>query len=499
MENIVELLYRSALQYPEQPCVVSASGMVTYREMLREVQSLMFTLYHEGVRRGERVIFYFRNSAEYIAAFFAVAALNAVAVPVNAANNIHHLQYIIDTTEPVLILVDNALMFGFSENSKNNTIKVRVLQSLVQWKREIDYVGNSMPNNTGNSAKTAMIIFTSGTSAMPKGVMLSHGNLLANTYSILDYLHLTHDDSVLVTIAFSYSYGNSLLLTHIASGGALYLENYAAFPVKVIKSLKSIQPTGFSTVGSYLNLLLKVAPLESLGFSALKYITFAGEATNYNMLLQLQRLYPELKIFVMYGQTEASARLSFLPCELLAQKTGSVGKGINNVELKVVNERGGQVAPGETGEILARGPNIMQGYWRDEQGTKSVIQNGWLHTGDIATVDRDGYIFIQGRNNDIIKYLGHRISPMEVESCIDKIPGVYESAVIETIHNGEVCIKAFVVTDGKVSTEMIHEQLRIALPSFKRPAIIRITTEIPRTANGKIKRAALREAELCVG
>jgi acyl-coenzyme A synthetase/AMP-(fatty) acid ligase len=415
---------------------------------------------------------------------------------VNAANHLHHLKYIIDTTEPVLILVDKTLMNGFSGD---DALKVRVLQNLVKWDREIEYAGNCVPNNTGNSAKTAMIIFTSGTSAMPKGVMLSHGNLMSNTQSILDYLHLTHEDSVLVTIAFSYSYGNSLLLTHIASGGTLYLENHAAFPVKVIESLKSIQPTGFSTVGSYLNLLLKAASLENLGFSGLKYITFAGEATNYNVLQQLQKEHPELKIFVMYGQTEASARLSYLPCELLAQKSGSVGKGINNVELKVVNERGGQVAPGETGEIVARGPNIMQGYWRDEVGTRAVIRNGWLHTGDVATVDRDGFIYIQGRNNDIIKYLGHRISPVEIESCIDKIPGVFESAVIESTLNGETCIKAFVVTDGKITTDSIHEQLRNVLPPFKRPAVIRILPEIPRTTNGKIKRAALREAELCVG
>lgn len=496
MENIVELLYRSTANYPEQPCVVSPAGKVTYREMLREVQSLMFTLYHEGVRRGDRVVFYFRNSSEYIAAFFAVAALNAVAVPVNASYNINHLKYIIDITEPVLILTDKALMNGFAQEDMQN---VRILQNLVKWSHETEYAGDCMPYNTGNSAKTAMIIFTSGTSALPKGVMLSHGNLLANTQSILDYLHLTHDDSVLVTIAFSYSYGNSLLLTHIASGGTLILENHAAFPMKVIESLKTYKPTGFSTVGSYLNLMLKAASMDNLGFSVLKYITFAGEATNYHLLLQLQKVYPELKIFVMYGQTEASARLSYLPYELLAQKLGSVGKGITNVELKVVNERGAQVAPGETGEILARGPNIMQGYWRDEEGTKAILQNGWLHTGDIATVDRDGFIFIQGRNNDIIKYLGHRISPMEIESCIDKIPGVFESAVVEAKQNGEVCIKAFVVTDGKIPVDAIHEHLRNVLPPYKRPAIIQVISEIPRTANGKIKRAALREAELCVG
>lgn len=496
MENIVEFLYRSAANYPDHLCVVSPTGKITYQEMLHEVQSLMFTLYHEGVRRGDRVVFYFKNSSEYIAAFFAVAALNAVAVPVNAANNLHHLKVIIDSTEPVLILADKALMNGFTQEDME---KVRVLQSIVQWNHEIEYTGDCMPYNTGNHAKTAMIIFTSGTSTVPKGVMLSHGNLIANTQSILDYLHLTHMDSVLVTIAFSYSYGNSLLLTHIASGGTLVLENHAAFPVKVIESLKTFKPTGFSTVGSFLNLLLKAASLDNLGFSVLKYITFAGEATNYNLLQQLQKVYPELKIFVMYGQTEASARLSYLPCELLAQKSGSVGKGITNVELKVVNERGGQVAPGETGEILARGPNIMQGYWRDEEGTKAILQNGWLHTGDIATVDRDGYIFIQGRNNDIIKYLGHRISPMEIEGCIDKIPGVFESAVVEAMQNGEIFIKAFVVTDGKLSIEAIHEYLRNMLPPFKRPAIIQVISEIPRTTNGKIKRAALREAELCVG
>lgn len=496
MENIVELLYKSASIVPDHPCVVTPDGRVTYREILQEVNNLMFTLYNEGVRRGDRIIFYFKNSAEYIAAFFAVAALNAVVVPVNAANNLNHLKYIIDITEPALILADKALAGSFSGEI---TEKVRVLQTLVKWDKSVEYTGCCTPFSTGNGAKTAMIIFTSGTSSLPKGVMLSHQNLLSNTQSILDYLHLTCDDSVLVTIAFSYSYGNSLLLTHVAAGGTLYLENYAAFPAKVVESLQTLKPTGFSTVGSYLNLMLKAAPMEGLGFSSLKYITFAGEATNYHTLHELHRLYPEMKIFVMYGQTEASARLSYLPWELLSKKSGSVGKGITNVELKVVNERGVQVAPGETGEIIARGPNIMQGYWRDEEGTRAVIRDGWLYTGDIATVDRDGFIYIQGRNNDIIKYLGHRISPMEIESCIDKIPGVFESAVVEVHDNSEACIKAYVVTNGNITSDVIHEQLRNMLPPFKRPAIIQIVQEIPRTSNGKIRRAALREAELCVG
>lgn len=496
MENLVELLYQSASKYPDQPFIITPDRRVTYREMLGEVHSLMFTLYNEGVRRGDRIVLYCKNSAEYIATFFATAALNAVVVPMSSAYNVQHLKYVVDVTEPALIIADLGLAGGFSGADAD---RVRVLQSLVKWDKGFEYVGRCSPYSEGSSARTAMILFTSGTSALPKGVMLSHRNLLSNTRSILDYLRLTPDDSVLVTLPFSYSYGNSLLLTHAAVGGTLYLENYAAFPVKVVESLKTLKPTGFSTVGSYLNLMLKAFPMEELGFSSLKYITFAGESTYFNLLQELQRIYPKLRIYVMYGQTEASARLSYLPWELLLKKPGSVGRGIKDVELKVVDEQGIPVAPREIGEIVARGPNIMQGYWRDEEETQAVLRDGWLHTGDIATVDRDGFIYIQGRNNDIIKYLGHRISPMEIEGCIEKIAGVVESAVVEAQQNMETCIKAYVVTNGSITADDIKDKLREMLPPFKRPSIIQIVQEIPRTVNGKVRRAVLREAELCVG
>jgi len=192
----------------------------------------------------------------------------------------------------------------------------------------------------------------------------------------------------------------------------------------------------------------------------------------------------------MYGQTEATARLSYLPPELYDQKKGSIGRGIPDVVLKVVNDDGAEIKPGETGEVLARGENIMTGYYKDEESTNEVLKNGWLYTGDLGTVDPDGFIFLTGRRKEIIKVGGKRISPKEIEAVILEIPEVVDCSV-EGIPDdllGEI-IKATVVVSTSsgisVNEDFIRQYCFSKLASFKVPQIIGITDQLKISSSGK--------------
>jgi acyl-coenzyme A synthetase/AMP-(fatty) acid ligase len=341
----------------------------------------------------------------------------------------------------------------------------------------------------------ALILYTSGTTRMPKGVTLTHKNLTANTESIVQYLGLKEEDSLLAVINFSYSYGNSLLLTHTKMGSKIIIENRVSYPFIILEQLYTSKASGFSTVGSYINILLKQEGLKDFYFKYLRYITFAGESTSFEDIKKLNAIAPHIKIFVMYGQTEASARLSYLEPDLIFQKVGSIGKGIPGVTLRVVTEDGMEAPPGEIGEIIASGDNIMKGYWNNEEETNSVIKDGWLYTGDLAVTDEDGYIYVKGRKDDVIKYFGHRISPVEIEAAINSCENVLESAVIGIENSNGKQIKAVVVPKNSLACiEDINAHVRKLLPAFKRPHIIEFVNELPRTSNGKIKRSELRKA-----
>ncbi len=255
--------------------------------------------------------------------------------------------------------------------------------------------------------------------------MISHKNLIANTSSIVEYLELTSDDRMFVVLPFYYCYGLSLLHTHLRVGGSIVFNNSFLFLGKIIKDLAEYKCTGFAGVPSHFQMLLRKSDtFMQTAFPDLKYVTQAGGKLATVFMDDFREAHPETKFIVMYGQTEATARLSWLPPELLRKKKGSMGKGIPGVTLKVVNENGEKIKPGEIGEVIAQGDNIMMGYFNDDEGTRQILKDGWLYTGDLATIDEDEYIYITARSKEIIKVRGKRVSPKEIEAVILEFPGV---------------------------------------------------------------------------
>ena len=367
--------------------------------------------------------------------------------------------------------------------------------SVCSWADAASAGGADCPPVCSIDLDLETIVFTSGSTGVPKGVMLSHLNTVSNMTSICRYLQLGAADRVMAVLPFSYIYGKSLLLTHLQVGGSVVIDNRFTYPDVVLKNMVETEVTGFAGVPSTFTLLLNRSSLRKMRFPALRYITQAGGAMAPAVQQKVAEAFAPAQLYIMYGATEAAPRLSYLDPAVLPRKWGSIGKAVPNVELLIVDGEGQEVAQGETGEIAARGSNIKQGYWKSPEGTASVLKNGLYLTGDLGRTDEEGYFYVVGRKKDIIKVKGYRVSAKEIEEVLLEMEGVHEAAVIgvEDEVLGEA-IKAFVVLkqDSRATREEISQYLAGKLAAHKMPKITEICSALPKNESGKILKAQLR-------
>jgi acyl-CoA synthetase (AMP-forming)/AMP-acid ligase II len=326
--------------------------------------------------------------------------------------------------------------------------------------------------------------------------MLSHKNLIANTKSIIKYLKLTKNDRILIVLPFYYCYGLSLLHTHLKVGGAIAFNNTFMFIGTVINNLKKYRCTGFSGVPSHFQILLRKSDsFKKTKFPDLKYVTQAGGKLHSVFIEEFMKYFPNIKFWVMYGQTEATARLAYLPPEKLPEKLGSLGKAIPGVTLELLKEDGSHTLLGETGEIVAGGDNIMKGYYKDEEMTRQTIRNGKLYTGDLAVQDEEGFFYITARKKEIIKVGGERVSPKEVEEVIMSFEEVVD-CTIEGIDDevlGER-IKATVVVNKPDDEKLLKEKILAHCKKYLSP--IKIPQELVFEQQVKVNEAGKKVKQI---
>jgi acyl-CoA synthetase (AMP-forming)/AMP-acid ligase II len=499
VRSLFAALQERAAERPDAIAVVDGDKRVRYSALLSQAPGLAGFLTTHSLAPGERVALLLENSAEYVSAYYGVLAAGGIVVGLNTAAKARELStWLAHCGASWLITDSRHREYRALREQLADTVRVidvgQAEGDAVPWSKVCAHQAHADPLSGRGESDAASIIYTSGTTGRPKGVTLSHRNLVANTRSILEYLGLSPDDSVMCVLPFYYSYGNSVLHTHIASGATLVLQNSLAFPHVVLEAMARERVTGLSGVPSTFSVLGNRARFADYDLGSLRYVTQAGGAMAPAALQRLRTELPQARVFVMYGQTEGSARLSYLPPERLDDKLGSVGRGIPGVELSVRRQDGGIAEPGETGEIWARGDNIMLGYWNDEALTREVVVDGWLRTGDLAHADSDGYVYIDGRASDMIKSGANRISPQEIEEVIAEVSGVLEVAVVGVPDDvlGQ-SIKAVVVTrdDGQVGARDILAHCRANLAAYKLPKKIDFVADLPKTASGKIKRFML--------
>jgi acyl-CoA synthetase (AMP-forming)/AMP-acid ligase II len=508
LPTLTERFAESAHEHPDAVLLCHRGRHWTYREVEQRAHAIAAWLGDAGVTHGDRVGIVLPNSCEYVAAYFAILHAGACVVALNPDTTAREIGYVLGHCGASAVVLGDANVARLGEVAEQlprlravlvaGDAPVPATLSERRNARLPDVWEQSPPPSAGASVDLddlAQIIYTSGTTGNPKGVTLSHRNLSANTASIVEYLSLTSADAAFVILPFFYSYGNSLLLTHIAVGGRLVLTSDFVFWNRALDLMQRERATGLAGVPSSFAMLLFRSDFRRRQFPDLRYMTCAGGALPPATVSQLQDVVPHVDLFLMYGQTEASARLSTLLPVDVERKLGSAGRAIPGVQITLRDENGQPVPPGQVGEIVARGENIMVGYWNDPETTGSVLRADGLYTGDLARMDDEGFMFIVGRKSDMIKSGAYRISPQEIEGVLVELNEVAEAAVVGKPDEifGEIPV-AFVVPapDGTCTPEIVLAHAQRTLPRYKAVREVHIVETLPRTSSGKVRRTELR-------
>lgn len=340
------------------------------------------------------------------------------------------------------------------------------------------------------SADLAALMSTSGSTGAPRFVMVSHGNLIANTEAIIRSQGLAPDERAMLILPLSYCFGASLLHTHLYQGGGVVFDRRFMFPDKVLRATAQYSCTTFAGVPTVYNVLLRRSDIRKIPMPSLRRFLQAGGGLVRERVDEMRELFPQVKFYVMYGATEATARISCMDPDRDHEKPGSVGQPLDNLTISIVDEQGNTVRAGEVGQLLVKGPSICSGYFNDTEETRRVFRDGWLRTGDLTRRDEDGFLWIEGRTGAFLKIRGARVSFAEVEARVAAIPGVYECGACAVDHPdaGEALVLLIVPDEG---AKLRAEEIRHNLPAHWTIDSIRIVAELPKTSTGKIARSAL--------
>lgn len=464
--------------------VVNEKDFVSYRDLYNNSLKVAGYL-RKSLGTGKTIVLISPNNVFFITVYLGILKSGNVCVPLNYAIEQDNLNHILSQTESSVVFGSVSALNKLSFDKSLSILNEENLRKILTKEQSADFSGFF------NEENLAEIIFTSGSTGVPKGVMISHKNIIANTNSIITYLKLNSRDIICCVLPFYYCYGLSLLHTHLRVGASMVLNNTFIFMGTVINDLLKYNCTGFAGVPSHFQMLLKkTTSFKSTEYPTLRYVTQAGGKLHNVFIEEFITAFPNIDFFVMYGQTEATARLSYLnPGESL-RKLGSIGKAIPNVRLKVVNSTGDEVEANIVGELIASGDNVMMGYYKDIQGTTETIKKGWLYTGDLAKKDAEGYIYIVGRKKEFIKVGGRRVSPKEIEEVFLSVPEVID-CTIEGIFDevlGE-SLKAVVVIDNLNNKEEVKELIlkscRERLALYKIPQVYEFRNKMNVKSTGK--------------
>ena len=509
-----EFLERTAAEYPAHVGLVCGNRRLTYRQLDEAANRLANGLREAGVGRGDRVIVHLDNTVEAVLSIFGVLKAGGIFALVNPTIKAEKLAYVLNDSEAALLITDRRYEPVAAEALARapHVGAVAVVADTPQLDRPLGTARRISFSDLLNAPARkparetidqdlAALVYTSGSTGHPKGVMLTHLNMVAAATSINEYLANTADDVILNVLPLSFDYGLYQVLLAFGAGARLVLERSFAYPSATLERIACERVTGFPIVPMIGALILK-HDLDSYDYSSLRYITNTGAALPPTHVEALRTRLPHVRIFSMYGLTECK-RVSFLSPEELDRRPTSVGKPMNNVEVYLVDQ-GRRIETG-IGELVVRGSNVMKGYWRAPEATARVLKPGLLpgemvlHTGDVFRIDDEGFMYFISRSDDVIKTRGQKVSPREVENVLHAAPGVQEAVVIGVPDPvlGQA-VEAFVTLDGRtrVTVQDLLRHCARHLEDFMVPQKVTIVDELPRTSSGKVARAPLKTGTL---
>jgi len=499
---LYSVLKRNYKQRPYQIAIVYNNNTYSYTDIWVDAKKLAYW-FDVNLESHARMGIILDNSYEAILAIYGIVLSNRICVPIDTDMHEGNIRYIIDDASISLILTSSKYLDKVEKVNKKNKFKI-ILADSYKYGMKYNSIERIIQNiNTdhfkesvkASDSSIAFILYTTGTTGPKKGVMLSHGNLLAATRNINKFMRIGPWAVESLPMRLSHSFGFARLRCVFDVGGTVILENGLLRPERLLSNMLyyeanaiSSVPAGFAIIFDYYKDMF-----EKIG-SQIKYIEIGSAFMRKNHKDMLIELCPDARICMHYGLTEAS-RTTFIEFHSEKGKLHTVGKPTPNVEIRIIDNDGNTLSVNETGEILVKGGMVMQGYWNKKKMTNKSLTSGWLHTSDIGMIDTDGYLHLLGRNKEIINIGGLKVAPGEVEEILLKYDGIAEVAVVGMKSSDDISyemIKAFIVTDDdKLSIKDLEKFCLENMESYKLPTKFEIVESLPKTASGKIQRHLL--------
>jgi acyl-CoA synthetase (AMP-forming)/AMP-acid ligase II len=449
-------------------------------DLPRRIAAYSASLRSAGLREGDRILIGCSLSLSSALVYLGAMYAGLVAVPVDERSVRDSTAVLLEATGAKAVWMEE----GLRARSGDNGSILRLQGELGAEAAEIE------PPAPRQASDLAALMATSGSTGAPRFVMVSHGNLIANTEAIIRSQQLASDERAMLILPLSYCFGASVMQSHLYQGGGVVFDRRFMFPNKVLDAIGQLGCTTFAGVPTAYNVLLRRSNIRRIATPCLRRFLQAGGALGSQRINEMRAFFPQTEFYVMYGQTEATARISCMEPERWEEKPGSVGRPLDNLVVSIVDEQENDLPAGLIGELRVKGPSICSGYWNNPEETHRVFRDGWLLTGDLARLDEEGYIWIEGRKRAFLKMRGIRVSFAEVEERVAAIPGIYECAAHAADHpeSGEALVLSIVPDQG---ARILAEEVRRHLPAYWTLDSIRLVSELPKTSAGKIARSAL--------
>ncbi|MEN6428933.1 MAG: AMP-binding protein [Phycisphaerales bacterium] len=515
-----EWLRRTARRTPEKEAILYGREQWSYQRLDADSDRVAGILIDLGVRRQDRVVILLGNRPQTVVCLYATLKAGGVFVILDGSTRARRLKYVLENSGAKVLVcqANQAAVVQEAVEGLDGDLQIicvgddpksalRPAIPGVSWASIFEprpsgtvatgpATGDRFPR--GIDIDLASLIYTSATTGAPKGVMCTHHNMISAARSIIQYIGNREDDVILNALPLSFDYGLYQVLMATMFGGTVVLEQSFLYLHRLLERIAQTRVTGFPIVPTMVAMLLKMRDLGTHDLRSLRYMTNTGAALPVRYIRRLRELLPHVRMFSMFGLTECK-RVCYLDPDELDERPDSVGWAMPNCEVTVVDAQGDAVGPGEVGELVIRGSNVMQGYWRDGEMSSQVYRQGpypasrRLYSGDYFRQDEAGRLYFLGRKDDMIKTRGERVSPREVEDVVCELDAVVEAAAIAVPDEilGQA-IKVFVVTQGQCEEKEVLRHCASRLEAFMTPKYIAFVSALPKTGNGKIDRRKLQ-------
>ena len=519
IQILPDLLTKSYINYPDKAAVFFKNDLMTYSDVYHQSKKLAAYLKDIGMHKGDRIAIYLEKRFEKVVSIFGTSMAGGVIVPMRRllyATQVAHI--ISDCRAKILITTSDRLpVFDEIQDQLSSLEYIIVIDGkkemqeikseefrLIGWEACLNH---KLKYNDDSIVETdlAAILYTSGSTGKPKGVVLTHLNIVAGAKKVSDYLKISQNDRLLSILTFAFDYGLNQLTGAFLHGAQIVLLDYL-FPADIIKAVQKYSVTGLAAVATTWIQLLQTSWNQD-DVPTLRYITNSGGAIPEFYVRELRKRIPQTKIFLMYGLTEAF-RSTFLDPDLVDEKPTSMGKAIPGEEILVLDENDKPVKMGEVGQLVHRGVLVAQGYWNAPdltairyrpnpiQPKEIPIREMVVYSGDNVRIDENGYLYFIGRNDEMIKSAGNRISPTEVEELLYSSGEIQDVVVLGIPHNiyGQIIKAVIVPKNGHVpSIDDLITYCKKMAPPYMVPGDFEFRENLPRNANGKLDRAKVKK------